>query len=852
MKHVQACILLLLLPLNLFAQDSLIAYYPFNGNSNDESGNGNDLTPMGGIILSTDRFGNDSSAYAFDGTDDHLLLEDTSAMQFGPEDLTVCVWIRTSQYGRVISRGECNGSAGWQITLDGPGRITVAMQFPTNSGAHYFISTDSGYNDDQWHFVAFTRDNGNIQIFGDGLVDGGTGTFSNSMTNPNIQLAIGRNMESSPCDQYFSGLIDDIRFYARALSATEVDSLYHEGGWPLPAQGLVAHYPFNGNANDESGNGNDGTVLGAALATDRFGNINKAYTFDGTDDYISVNEDSTLEFGTGDFTVCAWILTTSTRGERVVTKGECFNTGWSLGHNSRIQTSLQAPPHGPIYPASDNVNYADGRWHFILFKRQSGAVSIYGDGNLDGDTASFPYNLTNVSEHMTIGRFRESGGACENAFHTGKIDDIRIYNRALSEIEIQQLYHESGWPLQSSWQSPLIAFDACGDTLVGAFGQDPLATDCIDSNTCEQDLPPSPPAGAFDIRFILPCEPSPTASLCDIRSDPPEEVLWRLKLQACSYPLTLQWDTSALPTGRIYMRDLYGGILVNIDMKTQDRVVLNNPVITELLIEKSVEACRVILTHGGWNMVSLPLNMASRHYLEVFPDAISHPYLFDSNGYTLDDTLDPGVGYWIKFNGMHIYNFCGWTVVDKKVEVNPGWNMIGPFEDTVIVSEITSDPGGIVISSFYRYDPPYAISVTLFPGKGYWVKASQGGTLHFSAGGSQLAARSDGEFVVEAPPSPPEDVIVEKNIPLVFSLAQNHPNPFNPSTTITYQLPERNHVKLTILDVLGRELAVLVDESQDVGRKSITWDGGNTASGVYFYRIEAGAFRQTRKMLLLK
>jgi len=209
--------------------------------------------------------------------------------------------------------------------------------------------------------------------------------------------------------------------------------------------GLVAYYPFNGNVIDESGNGNNGTVYGATLTTDRFDAQNNAYYFNGTSNYIKVDQrNTTLEFGTGDFTVSAWIQTDSSKGERVVSKGECFSAGWVLGHTKKIKIQLQSPPYGPIYSLSnDSIN--NGKWHFIILKRQRGIIYIYGDGVIDSNTISFPYSLTNTNEYLTIGRCRESEGACDNAFFTGKIDDIRLYNRALTDTEIDQLYHEGGW-----------------------------------------------------------------------------------------------------------------------------------------------------------------------------------------------------------------------------------------------------------------------------------------------------------------------------------------------------------------------------------------------------------------------
>ncbi len=89
-------------------------------------------------------------------------------------------------------------------------------------------------------------------------------------------------------------------------------------------------------------------------------------------------------------------------------------------------------------------------------------------------------------------------------------------------------------------------------------------------------------------------------------------------------------------------------------------------------------------------------------------------------------------------------------------------------------------------------------------------------------------------------------------IPESFSLAQNYPNPFNPGTTISYQLPTQGQVTLKILDVLGREIATLINGEQTAGVKSITWNAVNVPSGIYFYRLQTKAFTQTRKLLLLK
>lgn len=89
-------------------------------------------------------------------------------------------------------------------------------------------------------------------------------------------------------------------------------------------------------------------------------------------------------------------------------------------------------------------------------------------------------------------------------------------------------------------------------------------------------------------------------------------------------------------------------------------------------------------------------------------------------------------------------------------------------------------------------------------------------------------------------------------VPKVYSLSQNYPNPFNPVTTIEYQLPKAGLVKLTLYDILGKEVQVMVNNTQPAGSYKIEWNGENFPSGVYFYKIQAGDFIETKKMVLLK
>jgi len=100
-------------------------------------------------------------------------------------------------------------------------------------------------------------------------------------------------------------------------------------------------------------------------------------------------------------------------------------------------------------------------------------------------------------------------------------------------------------------------------------------------------------------------------------------------------------------------------------------------------------------------------------------------------------------------------------------------------------------------------------------------------------------------------PLPKEGPSDASGIPEVFIIL-NYPNPFNPETIIRYGLPEDSYVRLTVFNVSGQKIQTLVDEDQEAGYHEVSWSGEGLANGIYFYRIEAGEFTQTRKMIMLK
>jgi len=206
------------------------------------------------------------------------------------------------------------------------------------------------------------------------------------------------------------------------------------GTTQLPTYGLVAHYPFNGNANDISGFGNDGTVYGPTLTTDRFGVSSRAYNFDGNFNYIEVPYSSSLSFTTN-LTIVAWIKTSGSTG------GICHQHNGSFDGN--FVFGLQGEGNFRFGNSSnpfDSWSVNDNLWHCVagIYDDSNNKVYHYIDGALALTQDEFS-SLPNNSISMIIGD--------ENYFafpFTGIIDDIRIYNRALTGDEILALYNEGG------------------------------------------------------------------------------------------------------------------------------------------------------------------------------------------------------------------------------------------------------------------------------------------------------------------------------------------------------------------------------------------------------------------------
>jgi hypothetical protein len=263
-----------------------------------------------------------------------------------------------------------------------------------------------------------------------------------------------------------------------------------------------------------------------------------------------------------------------------------------------------------------------------------------------------------------------------------------------------------------------------------------------------------------------------------------------------------------------------------------------------------------------WNLVSVPLTVPDYSKSALYPAAVSNAFAYQG-GYATAATLANGVGYWLKFNGAQAVPMKGLVRQLDSIAVKAGWNLIGSISSPVAVAGLGSIPGGIVASQFFGYSARYQVADSIQPGKGYWVKVYQSGKLILASAGelvpsTRIRIVPDGEN----PPAPPgeEASNLISGTPNQFALQQNYPNPFNPTTVVSYQLPVASYVILKVHNILGQEVATLINGVQDAGYKSVEFSAANLTSGIYTYRLtarptdggQAGTFVEVKKMLMIK
>lgn len=233
--------------------------------------------------------------------------------------------------------------------------------------------------------------------------------------------------------------------FSRTLSALAIaiGAISSAGAQSFLTNGLVAFYPFNGDARDASGNGNNATVHGAQLAVNRFGDSNQAYVFNGAGDYLEI-ADAPANDLEPQFTISFWV--NPQPGYGAPNQGDIHVVSkWGQGGVGKASYTVGLTSSGQLYVATcdpvtttvvdDTTVTPTGVWHQVILTRDGAGFHLYRDNRLLFSSNSLRQPQQSGYK-LSFGR----DAFTNSAFYKGALDDVRIYNRALSAQEVRDLY----------------------------------------------------------------------------------------------------------------------------------------------------------------------------------------------------------------------------------------------------------------------------------------------------------------------------------------------------------------------------------------------------------------------------
>jgi hypothetical protein len=427
----------------------LVGYWSFNEGTStiahDYSGNGNNGT-LSGSTLPTWVPGKFGDALQFSGSSQYVSFSDSS-LPSGADPSTESAWVYPTQV-------TANKIIMWYGT--GSGSAARGMEILANADFRFF-----GYSNDcdsnltlslnKWSLVVATYDGTSQRTYVNG-VPGSTCTLTwNTALGHGV---IGRDVPWGGDSRDWVGSIDEVRIYNRALSATEVEGLYQSGAAKLNssqspgtlANGLVGWWTMDGadtvwssatagTEADKSGNGNTGTLTNMSRATSPvIGKIGQALQFNGSTSYVTISGTS-LNGST--LSASAWIRASTCGNLRtgiITRRGGAGNWNFNVaGSDGGNTCKLEFANSGTIL-GYGNTTLSLNMWYHVAVVANGTSITFYVNGAPDGTITGTWTNDNNVAINigaMTAGTLY---------FFNGIIDDVRVYNRALSASEVQQLY----------------------------------------------------------------------------------------------------------------------------------------------------------------------------------------------------------------------------------------------------------------------------------------------------------------------------------------------------------------------------------------------------------------------------
>lgn len=433
------------------------------GSVYDSSGNGNTGTWYGtGSRWTTGKVG---KAGKFNGSDDYVDVANESNFDFmtnSSETFTIGAWIKTSSNDlqTILAKVNTFNTPGFQFRItnyDGQMRLNYAIAQDGNNYKNYHGTT--AINDGTWKYIVLVLNSGTPYMYINGVSDTVTvgasgGTVTTKANNENVKIGTRGNLAFP-----FNGQIDQVRIFNYARTPAQIAWDYNRGA-------PVAHWDFDecqGNTvYDQSPNKNNGTITVGSLGSQaslgtcaanaatawyngRTGKRNSSLSFDGTDDYASVPDSSSWTLGADNFTFELWTkLDTLSQDEWWVAaflahdEGAGAKNKWIFSYDAATDKYVfhVNTPNGSVNFAirSNVLNFVANVWYHVTLTRSGNVYTFYKDGVAVGSVTQAG-TIPDAATPLTVGWGEGSGG------FDGLIDEVKIYNYALTPLQVKMLYN---------------------------------------------------------------------------------------------------------------------------------------------------------------------------------------------------------------------------------------------------------------------------------------------------------------------------------------------------------------------------------------------------------------------------
>ncbi|MHA1233281.1 MAG: LamG domain-containing protein [Candidatus Helarchaeota archaeon] len=439
------------------SKTGLVGYWTFDDNDlngttiYDKSGNGNHGTLHNGVT--TGQTGKLREAFSFDGEDDYVDCGNDESLDI-TDAITIEAWVyRKADSGtweRIAAKSDSTLYDYWLQIADDD---TFGGGFADTSGTWHntldvsISGTPIPLN--QWVHLVFVYDGAYVKGYVNGQLDESDNIGSFTIRTSTRSVWIGRLINSYK----FNGLIDEVRIYNRALSAEEVLNNYNSGTkrhkiTAVSKTGLVGYWTFDDNdlngttIYDKSGNGNNGTLGDGVTATSspttgQTGKLREAFSFDGVDDYVNIPGN----FLSSSMTVEGWIKPNAINSENFqywissLRYSNPDHDGFRLSaFNGKLSYGLYTNQYANAF---GSYSTTENRWYHVVFVVKPDSVYLYVDGVLRDYDTGLNVIFDRQPPDLDIGRYNY----VDNEYFNGLIDEVRIYERALSADEVLNNYN---------------------------------------------------------------------------------------------------------------------------------------------------------------------------------------------------------------------------------------------------------------------------------------------------------------------------------------------------------------------------------------------------------------------------